>query len=234
MVTDDFIRRRFMPWRCLHSGPLDRQNIDHWQAGKGIPWAELQARNTPLLQRLAEVYGAVAVAACTGDQVVGLLRFYPKELYGMTEAGMLCLQQAYPAGPKDGLAGEDFPPLDRLIEKTLLVHCMMTGCPAQKENPYQRQGIGSRMAQKLVTWAGENGWKAVEATAYEDLEILYAVTGQAGKTFWEKLGFKRIAAGVEEALLQDGDFTRAVRAEANVKGMSAEQAASKYTLVRQT
>ncbi len=50
--------------------------------------------------------------------------------------------------------------------------------------------IGSRMARALVEWAGASGWRAVEAYAYQDLPLIYAITGTAGKRFWDKLGFR--------------------------------------------
>ena len=75
-------------------------------------------------------------------------------------------------------------------DKTLTVHCMMTGSPFQTENTYQRKGIGTRLAQGLVAWGTAQGWRGIEATAYEGLDILYANTGQAGVPFWERLGFE--------------------------------------------
>jgi len=65
----------------------------------------------------------------------------------------------------------------------------MTGSPQQKENPYQRKGIGTRMVRALIEWAKANGWERIEADSFEDIPIIYEITGSAGHTFWEKLGF---------------------------------------------
>ncbi len=101
----------------------------------------------------------------------------------------MCLQQDYPGGPLDDFSARNFLPRRELIDQTIKVHCLMTGSPQREDNPYQRKGIGTRLVQKLVEWARENGWKAIEAEAFEDLPIVYAITGSAGRTFWEKLGF---------------------------------------------
>ena len=71
-----------------------------------------------------------------------------------------------------------------------MIHCMMTGSPLQEKNPYQRRGIGSRMVEALIEWAQKNGWEHIEVESFEDLPIIYEVTGSAGHVFWEKLGFR--------------------------------------------
>ena len=68
----------------------------------------------------------------------------------------------------------------------------MTGSPQRKENPYQRKGIGTRMVRALIEWAKANGWEAIETDSFENLPIIYEITGSAGHTFWEKLGFRLV------------------------------------------
>lgn len=101
---------KFLLWRCLNSGPLSRGAIDVLPAGSRLPLERYRGRNLPLLVKLTRVYGACAILAREGDQVVGQLRFYPKAVCGMAGAGGLCLQQDFPSGPADDLAGKDFPP----------------------------------------------------------------------------------------------------------------------------
>jgi GNAT superfamily N-acetyltransferase len=223
----------FVLWRCLHGGPLSAATIERVRKDIGMPWAELRARNVPLLERLAAVYGAYAIVARAGEEIVGQLRFYPKAVCARAEAGLLCLQQRYPNGPSDALAQGAFPPRAELADKTLVVHCLMTGNPAQKENPYQRRGLGTRLAQGLVAWATAQGWQAIEATAYEDLPTAYAFTGQAGKRFWEKLGFHVAAVGIEPELGGESVFAQNLRTEAAAQGLAPEQAQAKYTMRRE-
>jgi len=45
------------------------------------------------------------------------------------------------------------------------------------------------MVRILISWARENGWHGIETDAFEDLPLVYGITGGAGITFWEKLGF---------------------------------------------
>ncbi|MGW8315402.1 MAG: hypothetical protein ACWGNV_07365 [Bacteroidales bacterium] len=45
------------------------------------------------------------------------------------------------------------------------------------------------MVRALIDWAKENDWERIEADSFEDLPIIYEITGSAGYIFWEKLGF---------------------------------------------
>ncbi len=179
----------FIIWRCLHDGPVAPDTIDRWPSEGAMPWERYRDRNTPLLKRLTRAYGSCAISARCGDQIVGHLRFYPKSVCDMAGAGALCLQQDSPAGPVEDFADSDFPDPARIEDKTLLVHCLMTGSPQQRTNPYQRKGIGTRLVKFLIEWAGVNGWERIEVDSFEDLPIIYDITGSAGYTFWEKLGF---------------------------------------------
>jgi ribosomal protein S18 acetylase RimI-like enzyme len=220
----------FALWRCLHSGPLTRDSVDQWNAGDKMPWEKLRARNVPLLHKLAQVYGAYAIVARDGERIIGQLRFYPKAVCEMGEAGQLCLQQAYPAGPRAELVERDFPSLERLEDKTLVVHCMMVGSPSQHENPYLRRGLGTRLARHLIQWAREREWKAIEATAYENLDLVYRVTGSTGVHFWERLGFREAASAIQPELAKENEFVWAIRREAMEKGIDPERIKYEHTM----
>lgn len=222
----------FVPWRCLHGGPLTERSIEQLPGDQGIPWAEFRARNMPLLKKFTRIYGGCAVVARDGERVVGTLRFYPKALCTFTASGgaMMCLQQAHPAGPAHDFAQTDFPPLEQLEDKSLFVHCMMIAPAPQGEPGYRRRGIGTRMARHLIEWARARGWHAIEATAYEDLDIVYGVTGVAGRTFWEKLGFRVAAMGVEPGFEQYPDILRAMIEQGRALGLSAEDVKRKYAM----
>lgn len=214
----------FLLWRCLNSGPLSRGAIDLLPAGSRLPLARYRERNLPLLAKLTRVYGACAILAREGGQVVGHLRFYPKAVCGMAGAGGLCLQQDFPSGPADDLAGKDLPPLARLEDKTLFVHCMMTGSSQQKENPYRRKGIGTRMVRALIAWAKADKWERIEADSFEDLPVIYGITGCAGHTFWEKLGFSRAERRPHPALQGREPFVIELEEQAKAAGIRPERA----------
>jgi len=184
-MTDEFVL-----WRCLHGGPLTRNTVDHWSSADKMGWERYRQRNLPLLRKIARTYGACAILARAGHEIVGQLRFYPKVICNMKGAGGLCLQLDYPAGPAEDFADNDFPAPAQIEDKTLVVHCLMTGSPHKKENPYQRKGIGTRMVRALIQWAKANGWERIEADSFEDIPIIYEMTGSAGHTFWQKLGFR--------------------------------------------
>ncbi|MFH1085213.1 MAG: GNAT family N-acetyltransferase, partial [Chloroflexota bacterium] len=205
-------------------------NLDHPTPHPRVPWDELRARNVPLLRRLTDVYGACALLAWHDDRVVGQVRFYPKAVAALPEAGGMCLQQTFPAGPSDHLAEMPLPPLAALPDRTLAVHCLMTGSPQQAENPHQRRGLGTALARALIAWAREQGWGAVEATAYQDLPLIYAITGQAGRRFWEKVGLCMVAQDVEPALGEDSGFARELLRQAAAAGLTPEDARARFTM----
>jgi hypothetical protein len=228
MMSDELIL-----WRCLHGGPLTEGTIDQPEPHPRVPWERLRARNLPVLRRLIRTYGSCAVIARDNERIVGQLRFYPRAVLRMVgKEPHFCMQQTSPNGPPDDFAESSLPSLDEIADKTLFVHCMMTGSPQQDDNPYQRTGLGSRMVRTLIDWARGQGWEAVEANAYADLPSIYAITGQAGKTFWEKLGFSAVLSEIEPAFVEDGNdgFVRGLLAEAADLGMDPDTARTRYTM----
>lgn len=216
----------FILWRCLHSGPLSKKSIDRVE----MDMETFRARNVSLLKKITETYGSCAMLAKDGEQIVGSLRFYPRTLcYMEGELGELCLQQAFPAGPSDNFLETAFPPLEDIQEKTLMVHCVMTGSPGHKENPYQRIGIGTRMAGELIRWAREHGWESIEVQTHQDIPLLYENTGRAGRRFWEKLGFRLARTDIDPALDPEGTLARKAREQAVAQGLNPE-IRTRYTM----
>jgi hypothetical protein len=232
-VVVEPMTEEFTLWRCLHDGPLSRDTIDQWSSASTMPWACYRDRNTPLLMKLTRTYGACAIIARDGDQIVGHLRFYPKAVCDMVGASGLCLQQDFPAGPAEDFADSNFPAPAQIEDKTLAVHCLMTGSPKQKENPYQRKGVGTQMVRTLIEWAKENGWECIAADSFEDVPIIYEITGSAGHTFWENLGF-HIADRHPHPELQDRDqfaqFITTLEKQAEAIGIPPERARDRLVM----
>jgi GNAT superfamily N-acetyltransferase len=215
---------KFLLWRCLHSGPLSGRTIDRWPEDGGLDWEGYRARNIPLLKKLTQAYGSCAILARNGDQIVGQLRFYPKVIWDMENAGELCLQQDFPSGPSDELAEMEFPPLAQIEDKTLAVHCLMMGSPLQEENPFQRKGLGTRLVKTLMQWAGTQGWEHIQVDAFEDIPLIYEITGSAGQTFWEKLGFSLADRHPHPYLQESSEFLDMLLEQAASIGISPERA----------
>lgn len=231
MLSDVIIEpmgKDFILWRCLHGGPLSKENIEKLSGEYADHLGKRRDINVPLLKKLIKRYGACAILAKDGDLVVGTLRFYPKILFADESISGFCLQQDPPCGPSESSVAREFPPLEDIQDKTLKVHCMMTGSPMQKQNPYQRKGIGTRMAGELIRWAKEKGWESIEATAYEEVEIMYANFGAAGRSFWEKLGFVLVKTEIEHEL--GGEFLQKMQEQVVAMGLSAEDARNKHTM----
>jgi hypothetical protein len=223
-MSEDFIL-----WRCLHQGPLSRRTIDAPLPNPEIDWPSTRVRNVPLLIKLTRTYGACAILARDGEDVVGSLRFYPKLLCSFGPGGAaFCLQQSYPAGPRDDFVSREFPPLMALADKTLFVHCLMVASPAGDPNRYRRKGLATRLALELVRWAKDEAWWAIEATAYEEIPMLYAISGVAGRRFWERLGFSLVHQDTEPAI--SGDLLVKLRRDAVAAGLRPENVAKRYKM----
>jgi hypothetical protein len=198
-----------------------------------MPWKRYRERNLPLLAKLSEIYGACAIIARDGSEIVGQLRFYPKAVCNLKGAGGLCLQQDHSAGPADDFAETDFPDPAQIEDKTLVVHCLMTGSVHWKENPYQRKGVGSRMVKVLIEWAGVNSWEHIEADAFEDIPVIYDITGGAGHTFWKKLGFRLVDRYPHPELRDRSRFPQFIATleeQAKAVGISPEKARDKLVM----
>jgi GNAT superfamily N-acetyltransferase len=221
---------KFILWRCLHSGPLSRENIEGWSSDSPIDFERYRARNIPILEKLTRTYGACAILAHDSDRVVGQLRFYPRVVWDMDSAGEMCLLQDFPYGPAEDFAGTDFPPLEQIADKTLAIHCLMTGSSQQEKNPYQRKGIGTRMVRFLIQWAKANGWQHIAVDAFEDIPVIYEITGSAGIIFWKKLGF-RIADRHPHPYLQErNEFIETLEEQAKSIGIDPEIAKDRIVM----
>jgi hypothetical protein len=223
-VVVEPMTEEFILWRCLHFGPLSCRTVDQWPSDSGISWEHYRQRNIPLLVRLTRTYGACALMALDGDEIVGQLRFYPKAVCEMQAAGGLCLLQDYPAGPADDFIDQSLPASAQIKNKILEVHCLMIGSPKHRENPYQRRGIGTRLARELILWAKANGWDSIEAMSFEDIPIIYEITGNAGHSFWEKLGFSVADRYPHPSLMEQNEFVRTLEEQAKSAGISPERA----------
>jgi hypothetical protein len=221
-------------WRCLHGGPLTAASVDAPGPDGHVPFRAFRARNLSFLRNLVRAYGACAVMARQGEAVVGHLRFYPKAVRDLAAPGLgLCLQQDFPSGLAEDLGRRRFPQIDEIADKTLFVHCMMVAPAGPDGGSLRRQRIGRRMAGTLIDWAGANGWRAVEATAYASLPIIYTISGQAGRNFWEGLGFRLDRTGREPLLEEENEFVRTMREQAAASGIDPASIADKYTMRRE-
>jgi len=239
MVEIKPMDEKLILWRCLHSGPLSKQTIEQWPEQQADHWKKLRAVNIPLLEKLIRTYGTCAMIASDGDEIVGMLRFYPKALMAMAKAGDMCLQQFHPAGPAEDFVDEELPSLAEIEDKTLEICCIMTSRPyageeetnicgghcLSKTHAGARKGIGLKLAKALVAWAREQGWKRIEVTTHPDLDIFYGITGSAGQSFWKKAGFQVVnVRPMSKELWPDENARALIDSQAKDAGISNEQA----------
>jgi len=126
------------------------------------------------------------------------------------------------------LGAREFPFITSLTERTLFVHCLMIASPPREPNRYRRKGLATRLARELSRWAEEHGWSSIEANAYEELPMLYAISGAAGRRFWERVGFRMIHQDKELAI--SGDFLETLRQDAVASGLDPQNVANRYRM----
>lgn len=223
---------------CLHEGPIDLSALaPSHDTGYGYlpphPWSdetivELAMRcpgishgdsdfeeSREFLREMILRYGACALLAWDGRLVVGQIRFYP-----MAIARLIAESQTDPSPLLDCTAacepGDD--------EDTLWVQCVMTSAPyinaRDAKKVGARKGIGSALAQALISWAGDHGWRRIIKVAHCDLDWFYGIQGGGGRAFWEKAGFKEIGSFFRRAWDFAPDAWSTVKDQMNEKGMS--------------
>jgi hypothetical protein len=228
-LTVEPLREGMILWRCLHGGPISEENLDTPPPNPQVDWPFIRTRNIPLLTKLTQAYGACAIVARDGGEIVATLRFYPMALCSFGDSGAgFCLQQRAPAGPADDLTEREFPSLKELPDKTLFVHCLLVASPRQEPDRYRRKGVASRLVRELIRWGSDKGWRAIEASGYEEIPLLYDIGGVAGKFFWQKLGFRIVCQDTESAIA--GELFEVTRASAASVGIPAEETANRYRM----
>jgi len=211
----------FLVWRCLSDGPITRDNLN---APPDESQLQYQGSAIGLLRQLTKRYGSAAILAWEGDKVVGLLRFVPRVVSQMEGGGGFCLLMPYPAGLTEDFPHKVFPSKESIEDRTLVVTCM------QLLPDRQRQGVGRAMVERLKSWAREEGWDAIEATAYQDLPLVYEVTGNAGRRWWEDLGFHVMESMEEEAMREYGDFVHTLEIQARERAMDSQEVTQKFIM----
>jgi GNAT superfamily N-acetyltransferase len=142
----------------------------------------------------------------------------------MEGAGGFCLLMDQPAGPAEGFPEVTLPSPEAVEDRTLVVTCM------QLLPDRQRLGIGQDLVNRLKSWAREHGWDAIEATAYQDLPLVYEVTGNAGRRWWEDLGFHVTESTEEEAMREYDDFIHTLEAQARDRAMDPRSVTRKFIM----
>ena len=104
----------------------------------------------------------------------------------------------------------------------------MIVAPKDEPDRYRRKGLATRMVDELIRWSIKNEWDAIEANAYEEIPILYAISGVAGRRFWEKLGFCVIRQDTEPGI--SGEILESVRKDAIAVGIPIRDATNRYRM----
>jgi hypothetical protein len=201
--------------KCMHGGPVFEKDL-----GKVVPDVSEEIVKQ-ILYTAIEKYGSCAVLAIDTvlyNAAVGLLFFYPKIFYDFLNGAHPCIQD-----PKE--LNKIKPVVENIIsapsfeeledkDKILQIECMQVvgksgkteinfdGDPSIKTKPieyisYTSKGIGDGMLTKLISWAGNFGWKKIQSTATPDVKPLKLWWGNQTVNGFLKKGFK-VIKGSEE------------------------------------
>ena len=79
----------------------------------------------------------------------------------------------------------------------------------------------------------DNGWERIEADSFEDLPVIYEITGSAGHTFWEKQGFLLVDRYPHPDLKVSGqyiEFIKILEKQAKAAGILPERARDRLVM----
>jgi GNAT superfamily N-acetyltransferase len=154
---------RYILDTCPLSDPLDPSIVSGEPYNSSLGHSKEVRRR--FFRQVREQYGNCVLFAWDQDKIVGFLLFFPK--YVARRVGVKTL-------PGDQTRSE----------QTLVYGCM------QMASDYRGKGVGTKLAQALVAWAREHGWKRIEVTgvARGDSEEHWRWGWALPK--WQKLGFK--------------------------------------------
>ena len=94
-----------------------------------------------------------------------------------------------------------------------------------------RRGTGLKLVLSLISWARDRGWKRIVTQTNVDLDCWYGISGNAGKTFWQKAGFEVIGTSYDEPPKDNvslNGWRATVESQARAKGMSRREAWTVY------
>lgn len=232
---------------CLHHGPVDpslppsrgQQWIDAPDL-PGHPWSDetisdLAEKHSGIshgwrgdparefMQEMIQRYGTCAILAWDEEKVVGQIRFYPMEIARIITAGS--------SEPAKHCTNLWEPERDR---DTVWVQCIMTCAPYQTPEEAKRvgtrKGVGLKLAQGVISWAREKGWRHIVTVAHSDLDCMYGIAGKGGISFWEKLGFRIVGTCYHEPPEGMDEWRVTVESQARDKGMTKKEAWTWYRM----
>lgn len=67
------------------------------------------------------------------------------------------------------------------------------------------------MVRTLIEWAKAKGWEGIEAGSFEDIPIIYEITGSTRHSFWEKTEFRLIDRHPHQALQDHSQFNEFIK-----------------------
>jgi GNAT superfamily N-acetyltransferase len=217
---------------CLHDGPVSLSRLP--ELAKGTSFEKefhLDAGvHATRLRELSHACGATGVAAVEGDQIVGLLRFFPSRLQDVV--GYLCPQEEQRARRIAALDVSALPSFEDLQPKTLWMGCF------QVVPSHRSRGVGGAMVQKTIDWCRQHGWEEIEASGVEHIFPIMAWCGMMSARSLHKHGFEvegcETDQGIKEAVVSQrlghhGEEIRQIWEEEHA-GISEDEAAVRYTL----
>jgi len=200
--------------RCLHGGPvpIDKMEIQIPELRSHYPLDKTeiqipQGMVKQFLLKICKLYGSCAVLAYDDENVVGLLRFYPKVVLDLLDdnAGFrldcVCIQQRKSMKKIiDSL--EKFPSIDSSFNKTIEIECFQVVSHYHKgeAKDYGGMGISNNMLKELIEWAKLNDWDKIMARAINHITPLLLWAGMYSIKRYKNMGFRIVNEDIDTGL----------------------------------
>ncbi len=197
---------------CLHNGPIELSRMVPLNQATQFEkqFALPNGSHSHGLNALAEFYGATGIAAIEDTQIVGLLRFRPRQIAEML-GGHLCPQEDACARKLSDIDPRSLPSFDSLKPKALKIDCL------QVVGEYHGKGIGTALLDRTIKWAKEHGWEELHSPAVDHVLPIMAWSGHMSVEVLQKRGFevmeKTFSAFITEAAshMRQGGHGQAVQ-----------------------
>jgi len=194
------------PWTDAMIAALAAKHGSEMLCGGGAVGSEF-------MREMIRRYGTCALLAWDGHDVVGHIQFYPMRIARLVDEsctgpkdpspildfpfacapeedeGTLWVQCVMTARPYVGSAASSSSLPSTTAHQGPTVVVSDSGRRHRtREEAGARTGLGLRLAQALIPWAREQGWKRITKVAHCDLDWFYGIQGGGGKAFWKRAG----------------------------------------------
>ena len=174
---------------CLHGGPIEISKLPELNNELGMRF----------LRECEEKYGASGILAIDRTKIVGILRFYPEEIFDLFDTS-LCIHNKLQNEKASVEEGSILPPKEEL-SGSIRFQCIQVATGYyQAEQDYGNKGIAKHLFDTLISWAKDNSFDIIRSAAINKVPPLMMWSGLYPHTSLESLGFEVKTVRVSESI----------------------------------